>query len=134
MRTLRDTPLYLVGLRYIRIASLDRRTKMERFVRVLAVFFWVAAALFVAVLFTAALSYEFVVGLLGSERLETVNAVLVVTVALCSSLIGWREFRANPAEETTYGQGTAKAAFYASMFWIALFLSFYFVPVAYFDP
>ncbi len=77
---------------------------MERFVRVLTVFFWVAATLFVALLFTAGLSYDLVVGLLGSERLETVNAVLVVTVAVCSSLIGWHEFRANPAEETTYGQ------------------------------
>ncbi len=107
---------------------------MERFVRVLAMFFWVAATLLVAVLFTSTLSYYFVVGLLGSERLETINAVLVVTVALCSGLIGWHEFRANPAEETTYGQGTAKASFYATMFWIALFLSFYFIPVAYFDP
>ena len=88
----------------------------------------------VALLFTAALSYDFVVGLLGSENLETVNAVLLGTVVVCSGLIGWREFRANPAEETTYGQGTAKAAFYATMFWIALFLSFYFIPVAYFDP
>jgi hypothetical protein len=107
---------------------------MERFVRVLAGFFWVAATLFVALLFTAGLSYDFVVGLLGSERLETVYAVLLGTVAVCSDLIGWHEFRANPAEETTYGQGTGKAAFYATMFWIALFLSFYFVPVAYFDP
>jgi hypothetical protein len=107
---------------------------MERFVRVLAVIFWVAATLFVALLFTAGLSYDFVVGLLGSERLETINAVLLGTVAVCSGLIGWYEFRANPAEETTYGQGTMKAAFYAAMFWIALFMSFYFVPVAYFDP
>ena len=107
---------------------------MERFVRVLAVFFWVAATLFVAVLFTSTLSYYFVVGLLGIERLETINAVLVVTVALCSGLIGWHEFRANPAEETTYGQGTGKAAFYATIFGIALFMSFYFVPVAIFDP
>ncbi len=107
---------------------------MERFVRVLAVFFWVAATLFVALLFTAGLSYDFVVGLLGSERLETVDAVLLGTVAVCSGLIAWHEFRANPAEETTYGQGTMKAAFYATIFWIALFLSYYFVPVAYFDP
>jgi hypothetical protein len=107
---------------------------MERFVRVLAVIFWMAATLLVALLFTAGLSYDFVVGLLGSERLETVNAVLLGTVAVCSGLIGWHEFRANPAEETTYGQGTAKAAFYATTFWIALFLSFYFVPVAFFDP
>jgi hypothetical protein len=107
---------------------------MERFVRVLAVIFWVAATLFVALLFTAGLSYDFVVGLLGSERLETVYAVLLGTVVVCSGLIAWHEFRANPAEETAYGQGTGKAAFYATMFWIALFLSFYFVPVAYFDP
>ena len=107
---------------------------MERFVRVLAVFFWVAATLFVALLFTAGLSYDFVVGLLGSERLETVNAVLLGTVVVCSGLIVWVEFRANPAEESEYGEWTGKAAFYATMFWIALFLSFYFVPVAYFDP
>jgi hypothetical protein len=107
---------------------------MERFVRLLAVLFWVAATLFVAVLFTAWLSYDFVVRLLGSERLESVYAVLLGTVLVCSGLIGWRESRANPAEETTYGQGTAKASFYTTMFWIALFLSFYFVPVAYFDP
>jgi hypothetical protein len=61
---------------------------MERFVGVLAVFFWVAATLFVALLFTAGLSYDFVVGLLGSERLKTVNAVLLGTVAVCSGLIG----------------------------------------------
>ena len=65
---------------------------MERFVRVLAMFFWVAATLFVALLFTAGLSYDFVVGLLGSERLETVNAVLLGTVAVCSGLIGWHEW------------------------------------------
>jgi len=60
------------------------------------------------------------------------SAVLLGTVAVCSGLIGWHEFRENPAEETTYGQGTAKAAFYATIFWIALFLCFYFVPMAYF--
>ena len=107
---------------------------MERFFRVLAVFFWGAATLLVVVLFTAALNYDFVLGLLGSERLETLDAVLVGTMMFCSGLIGWHEYRANPAEETTYGQGTAKASFYATMFWIALFLSFYFLPVAYFDP
>ena len=107
---------------------------MERFVRVLAVFFWVAATLFVALLFTAGLSYDFVVGLLGSERLETVDAVLLGTMTFCSGLITWLEFRANPAEETEYGEWTGKATFYATIFGIALFLSFYFIPVAYFDP
>jgi Na+/melibiose symporter-like transporter len=106
---------------------------MERFFRVLTVFFWVAATLLVVVLFTSTLSYYFVVGLLGSERLETLNAVLVVTVALCSGLIGWHEFRSNPAEKTMYEQGTGKASFYTTIFWIALFVSVYFVPAAYFD-
>jgi hypothetical protein len=106
---------------------------MERFVRVLEVFFWVAATLLVAVLFTSTLSYNFVVGLLGSERLETINAVLVVTVGLCSGLIGWHEFRANPAQKSMYEQGTGKASFYTTIFWIALFVSVYFVPAAYFD-
>ena len=107
---------------------------MERFVRVLAVIFWMATTLLVALLFTAGLSYDFVVGLLGSERLETVYAVLLGTVVVCSGLIAWLEFRANPAEETEYGEWTGKAAFYATIFGIALFLSFYFVPVAIFDP
>jgi Na+/melibiose symporter-like transporter len=107
---------------------------MERFLRVLEVFFWVAATLLVAVLFTSTLSYYFVVGLLGSERLETINALLLGTVVVCSGLIGWHEFRANPAEKTMYEQGTGKASFYATIFWIALFVSVYFVPAAYFDP
>src|SRR5215212_9808784 len=48
---------------------LDRRTKMERFVRILTVILWVAATLFVAVLFAGGLSFDFLVVLLGSERL-----------------------------------------------------------------
>jgi nitric oxide reductase large subunit len=107
---------------------------MERFVLVLTVFLWVAATLFVALLFTVGLSYDFVVGLLGGERLETVDAGLLGTVAVCSGLIAWLEFRANPAEESEYGEWTGKAALYATIFGIALFLSFYFVPVAFFDP
>jgi hypothetical protein len=60
---------------------------MERFVRVLTVVLWVAATLFVAALFAAGLSFDFLVGLLGSERLETFEAVLVGTVTVCSGLI-----------------------------------------------
>ena len=50
---------------------------MERFVRILTVVLWVAATLFVAVLFAVGLSFDSLVGLLGSERLETVEAGLV---------------------------------------------------------
>ena len=107
---------------------------MERFVRILTVVLWVAATLFVASLFAAGQSFDFLVGLLGPERLETFEAVLVGTVAVCSGLIAWYEFRTNNAGETEYGEWTGKAAFYATIFGIALFMSFYFVPVAIFDP
>jgi hypothetical protein len=107
---------------------------MERFVRILTVFLWVAATLFVVMLFAGGLSFEFLVGLLGRERLETLEAVLVGTVALCSGLIAWYEFRANNAEETEYGEWTEKAALYSTIFGITLFLSFLFVPIAFYDP
>ena len=107
---------------------------MERFVRILTVFLWVAATLFVVMLFAGGLSFEFLVGLLGRERLETLEAVLVGTVALCSGLIAWYEFRANNAEETEYGEWTGKAALYSTIFGITLFLSFMFVPIAFYDP
>jgi hypothetical protein len=107
---------------------------MVRFVRILTVFLWVAATLFVVMLFAGGLSFEFLVGLLGSERLETFEAVLIGTVALCSGLIAWYEFRANNAEETEYGEWTGKAALYATIFGITLFLSFLYVPIAFYDP
>ena len=107
---------------------------MERFVRILAVVLWVAATLFVVMLFAGGLSFEFLVGLLGRERLETLEAVLVGTVTVCSGPIAWYEFRANNAEETEYGEWTGKAALYSTLFGITLFLSFLFVPVAFFDP
>jgi hypothetical protein len=107
---------------------------MERFVRILTVFLWVAATLFVVMLFAGGLSFEFLLGLLGRERLETFEAVLVGTVTLCSGLIVWYELRANNAEETEYGEWTGKAALYSTIFGITLFLSFLFVPIAFYDP
>jgi hypothetical protein len=114
-------------------ALMNARSKvMEQFVRILTAIFWVAAPLFVASLVVAWLSYDFVVGLLSDEGLEVVNAVLIGTVAACSGLIAWYEFRANPAEEAEYGEWTGKMAFYAMVFGITLFLSFFFVPVVFF--
>ena len=107
---------------------------MERFVRILAVVLWVAATLFVAMLLAAGQSFDFLVGLLGRERLETFEAVLVGTVAACSGLIAWYEFRTNNAGETEYEEWTGKATLYSTLFGITLFLSFLFIPVAFFDP
>ena len=75
----------------------------------------------------------------GSSQPSTLQnrlleAVLVGTVTICSGLIAWYEFRANNAEETEYGEWTGKAALYATIFGITLFLSFLFIPVAFFDP
>ena len=106
---------------------------MEQFVRILTAIFWVAAPLLVASLFVAWLSYDFLVGLLSYKGLSVVNAVLMGTVAVCSGLIAWYEFRANPAEEgSEYGEWTGRASFYATVFGITLFLAFFFVPLAYF--
>jgi hypothetical protein len=106
---------------------------MEQAVRILTAIFWVAASLLVGSLFVAFLSYDFLVGLFSGEGLEVVNAVLMGTVMVSSGLIAWYEFRANPAEEAEYGEWTAKMSFYALVFGITLFMSFFFVPVAFFD-
>ena len=105
---------------------------MEQVVRILTAIFWVAALLLVASLFVAWLSYDLLVGLLSDKGLGVVNAVLMGTVVVCSGLIAWYEFRANPAEEAEYGEWTGRMAFYATVFGITLFMSFYFVPLVFF--
>jgi hypothetical protein len=105
---------------------------MEQIGRILTAMFWVAAPLLIASLVVAWLSYDFVVGLLSEEGLEVVNAVLMGTVVVCSGLIAWQEFRANPTEEAEYGEWTGRMVFYATVFGITLFLSFYFVPMVFF--
>jgi hypothetical protein len=105
---------------------------MEQVVRILTAIFWVVAPLLVVSMLVAFLSYDFVVGLLSEEGLEVVNAVLMGTVTVSSGLIAWQEFRANPAEEAEYGEWTGRMAFYATVFGITLFMSFFFVPLAYF--
>jgi hypothetical protein len=105
---------------------------MEQVVRILTAIFWVAASLFVASLFVAFLSYDFMVGVLSDEGPEVFNAVLIGTVMVSSGLIAWYEFRANPAEEAEYGEWTGRMSFYAVVFGITLFMSFFFVPVAFF--
>src|SRR3712207_2675736 len=105
---------------------------MEQVVRIVTAIFWVSVSLLVASLFVAFLSYDFLVGLFSDEGLEVFNAVLMGTVMVSSGLIAWQEFRANPAEEAEYGEWTGRMAFYATVFGITLFMSFYFVPLAYF--
>jgi hypothetical protein len=44
------------------------------------------------------------------------------------------EFWLNPLVDTERGEWTERALFYAIVFAITLFLSFFFVPVAFFGP
>ena len=106
---------------------------VEQALRILTAIFWVAAALLAASLFVAFLSYDFLVGLLSDKGLSVVNAVLIGTVTVCSGLLAWYEFRANPAEEAEYGEWTGRMAFYAMVFGITLVMSFFFVPLAFFS-
>ena len=106
---------------------------MEQVVRILRAIFWVAASLFVASLFVAWLSYDLMVGLLSDKGLSVVKAVVIGAVMICSGLIAWYEFLANPAKEgSEYGEWTGRITFYAVVFGITLFLAYFFVPVAFF--
>jgi hypothetical protein len=107
---------------------------VERAVRLLAAICWVAAALFVASLLVAGLSYDLMVGALSDKGLRVVNAVLIGTVTVCSGLVAAHEFWLNPLEDTERGEWTNRQLLYAGVFGISLFLSFWFVPAAFFAP
>jgi hypothetical protein len=106
---------------------------MEQLVRILTAIFWVAAPLFVAMMVLSWLDYGLLVGLLGDGGMRFVSGVLVGVVLICSGLIAWYEFRANPLEEVSeYGEWTGRMTFYAIVFGITLFLSFFFLPAVFF--
>ena len=107
-------------------------TVMEQLVRLLMATFWVAAPLLVASLVVTSLNYDFMVGRLGDEGLSAVNAVLIGAVVVCSGAITAYEFWLNPLADTERGEWTGRSLFYAIIFAITLFLSFYFIPVVFF--
>jgi cytochrome c biogenesis protein CcdA len=114
--------------------QVSRIRVVERAVRLLAALCLVAAALFVASLLVAGLSYDLVIGFLSDKGLRVINAVLIGTVMVCSGLIAAHEFWLNPLEDTERGEWTNRQLLYAGIFGISLFLSFWFVPAAYFAP
>jgi hypothetical protein len=79
-------------------------------VRVLNVFFWVAAALLVA-------------ALLFLEA-PVLNAVLMVAVVASSGALAWYEFRLNPMADTERGEWTGRQLFYGLVFTITFFVAF----------
>jgi hypothetical protein len=113
-------------------ARLARRM-MEQLVRILTAIFWVAAPVFVAMVVLSWVDYGLLVRLLGDGGVRFVSGVLVGVVLICSGLIAWYEFRANPLEEVSeYGEWTGRMTFYAIVFGITLFLSFFFLPAVFF--
>ena len=86
---------------------------VEEVVRVLNVFFWVAAALLVASLvFLAA---------------PVVNAILMVAVVVSSGALAWYEFRLNPLADTERGEWTGRQLFYGLVFTITFFVAFLYI-------
>ena len=102
---------------------------MEQFFRILTAIFWVAAPVFLAMVVLSWLNYGMLEGLLGDGGIRLVSGVLIGVVLICSGLITWYEFRANPLEDVSeYGEWTGRATFYAIVFGITLFLSSFFIP------
>jgi hypothetical protein len=104
---------------------------MEQFARILTAIFSVAASLFVVSLIVAWVRYDFMVGFLSEKGLSVVYAVLIGTVMVCSGLIAAYEFWFNPVADTERGEWTGRQLFYAGVFAITFFLSF-FIPAAFF--
>lgn len=109
---------------------------MERFVRILTAILWVVAPIFVAMVTLSGFDYDLLVGLIGDQGLRAVFGALVSVVLICSGLLTWHEFRANPLKAEAlgreYGPWTGKMLFYATVFGITLFLSAFFVPAIFF--
>jgi hypothetical protein len=95
---------------------------MHLILRCLTIVFWLSVAAMVAWL---ALSNTGLVGeRFGVRGSQTVFTVLIATIAACSGLILWREWRDDPAEESEYGEWTNKQLFYAIVFAISFFVAF----------
>lgn len=84
--------------------------------RYLTAVFWLSAA---ATLAWLALSTS---GLVGES--PTIFAALTMTVAACSGLLLWREWRDNPVEDSEYGEWTNMQLLYAIAFAISFFVGF----------
>lgn len=105
---------------------------MKRVVRwavdLLTVLCLASFALLVGLIVLSWLYWDLLTQLLGEWFFVRVGGVLVGLAMATSGLLAWREFRANPEEESEYGEWTAKALLYATIFAITLFLSFQFLP------
>lgn len=63
-------------------------------------------------------------GRIQHRHSQTVFTFLTVTIATCSGLILWCEWRNDPADQSEYGEWTNKQLFYAIVFAISFFVGF----------
>lgn len=94
---------------------------MDLIFRCLTITFWlsVAATLTWLSLSSTSLGDAFSIG-----NSQTVFTLLTVTIATCSGLILWCEWRNDPADQSEYGEWTNKQLFYAIVFAISFFVGF----------
>jgi hypothetical protein len=101
---------------------------MDSLLRVLNVAFWVAAPIFVVLLFVPDLAAT----VFGDRGSRLVNAGLLVVIVVSSGAIASYEFGRNPLADTERGEWTNRQLFYALVFTISFFMSAFFIAVAVF--
>lgn len=112
-------------------ANMKRAVKWA--IGLLTVLCWASFALLVVLVVLSSLYWDLLAQLLGEWFFVRVGGVLVGLAMATSGLLAWREFRANPAEESERGEWTAKALLYATVFAITFFMSFHFLPSLFFS-
>lgn len=94
---------------------------------------WASFSLSVLLVVLSWLNWGLLAQLLGEWFFVRVGGVLVGLTMATSGLVAWSEFRANPAEESEYGEWTEKQLLYATVFAITLLMSFQFLPALFFS-
>ncbi len=99
----------------------------------LQVLCWTSFALLVMLVVLSWLYWDLLAQVLGEWFFARVGGVLVGLAMATSGLVTWGEFRAHTVEEGEYGEWTAKALLYATVFAITLPISFQFLPALFFS-
>jgi hypothetical protein len=120
----------------MRISTMEasmKRAALKWAVGLLTVLCWVSFVLLVVLMVLSWLYWDLLAQLLGEWFFVRVGGVLVGLAMATSGLLAWGEFRAHPFEESEYGEWTAKALMYATVFAITFTLSFQFLPALFFS-
>jgi hypothetical protein len=110
-----------------------KRAAVKWAVGLLTVLCWASFAPLVVLVVLSSIYWDFLAQLLGEWFFVRVGSVLVGLVMATSGLLAWGEFRAHRIEESEYGEWTAKALLYATVFAITLPMSFQFLPAPFFS-